>query len=51
MLIRFISLFSGMKSIKGILKVLEEEFIIVEDENEVKILRDKIKSVNLEGEI
>ncbi|OOM13705.1 ribosome maturation factor RimP [Clostridium saccharobutylicum] len=50
-LIRFTSSFSGMKSIKGILKASEEEFIIVEDENEVKIPRDKIKSANLEGEI
>ncbi|AQS09353.1 ribosome maturation factor RimP [Clostridium saccharobutylicum] len=50
-LIRFTSSFNGMKSIKGILKASEEEFIIVEDENEVKIPRDKIKSANLEGEI
>ncbi|AGX42437.1 ribosome maturation factor RimP [Clostridium saccharobutylicum] len=50
-LIRFTSSFNGMKSIKGILKASEEEFVIVEDENEVKIPRDKIKSANLEGEI
>lgn len=43
---------NGTKSVKGILKdVLEEAIIVVEAEEEVEIPKDKIKFANLEGEI
>ena len=41
----------GKKSIKGILKEINEEFVIVESENLVAVPKDKIKSANLDGEI
>ena len=52
-LIRFVKSFEGKKSVKGILKEVNEESIIVEYENEkvLNIPKDKIKSANLEGEI
>ena len=43
---------SGRKNVKGILKDVQENEIIVECEgNEIKVPKDKIKTANLEGEI
>jgi len=50
-LIKLTSSIDGMKSVKGILKEVLDDSIVVEAETEVKILKDKIKSANLEGEI
>lgn len=50
-LIKFTGSINGMKSVKGILKEVLEDSIIVEAEAEVKIPNDKIKTANLEGEI
>ncbi len=50
-LIKLNSSLNGSKNIKGILKEVESEFIIVQAETEIKIPKDKIKSANLEGEI
>lgn len=41
----------GKKSIKGILKEVNEENVIVEADTLISILKDKIKSANIEGEI
>ena len=41
----------GKKSIKGILKEVNEENIIVETETLISIPKEKIKSANIEGEI
>ena len=41
----------GKKSVKGILKEVNEENIIVEADTLVSIPKDKIKSANIEGEI
>lgn len=41
----------GKKNIKGILKEVNEDSIVLESENLITILKDKIKSANLEGEI
>ena len=41
----------GKKSIKGILKEVNEENIIVEADTLISIPKDKIKSANIEGEI
>ena len=52
-LIRFTKSFEGKKNIKGILREVNEEEVIVQIENEklFTIPKDKIKSANLEGEI
>ena len=52
-LIRFVKSFDGKKNIKGILKEVNEETVVVEYETEklFTIPKDKIKSANLEGEI
>ncbi|MBQ6820486.1 MAG: ribosome maturation factor RimP [Clostridium sp.] len=52
-LIRFIKSFEGRKNIKGILKEVTEEAVVVEYEAEkmFTVPKDKIKSANLEGEI
>jgi len=53
-LVKLTSAINGTKSVKGILKdVLEDCIIVVEEETEteVKILKDTIKYANLEGEI
>lgn len=50
-LVKLTSAIDGTKSVKGILKDVLEDCIVVEDETEVKILKDKIKYANLEGEI
>lgn len=41
----------GKKNIKGLLKEVNEEDIIVEDEKTITIPKSKIKVANLEGEI
>lgn len=41
----------GKKIIKGILKEVNEDSIVLESENLITIPKDKIKSANLEGEI
>ena len=41
----------GKKSVKGILKEVNEENIIVEADTLISIPKDKIKSANIEGEI
>jgi ribosome maturation factor RimP len=51
-LVKLTSSINGTKSVKGILKdVLEDAIIVVEEETEVEIPKDKIKFANLEGEI
>ena len=50
-LIKLTSSINGTKSVKGILKDVLEDSIIIDAETEVKILKDKIKFANLEGEI
>lgn len=50
-LIKLTSSINGTKSVKGILKDVLEDSIIIDSEAEVEILKDKIKSANLEGEI
>ena len=52
-LIRFVKSFEGKKSVKGTLKEVNEDSVIVEYENDkvINIPKDKIKSANLEGEI
>jgi ribosome maturation factor RimP len=50
-LIKLTGSINGVKSIKGILKDVLEESIVVEAETEVEITKDKIKYANLEGEI
>ena len=52
-LVKLISSINGTKSIKGILKDVLEDRILVfeaETETEVEILKDKIKYANLEGD-
>ena len=50
-LVKLTSSINGTKSVKGILKDVLEDRIVVEAETEVEILKDKIKFANLEGEI
>lgn len=50
-LIKLTSSIDGNKSVKGILKDVLTDSIVVEAETEVEILKDKIKAANLEGEI
>ena len=50
-LIRFIKSFEGRKNVKGILKEVHEDSVIVEADKLLTIPKDKIKSANLEGEI
>ncbi|MCF0149207.1 MAG: ribosome maturation factor RimP [Clostridium sp.] len=52
-LIRFTKSFEGRKNVKGILKEVTEDSVVVEYEAEklLTIPKDKIKSANLEGEI
>ena len=49
--IKFSGSLDGMKDIKGILKTVEEEAIVVEGEVELIIPKEKIKSANLDGEV
>lgn len=50
-LIKLTSSINGTKSVKGILKDVNEDYIVVDSETEFKIPKDKIKSANLDGEI
>ena len=50
-MIRFTKSLNGIKNIKGILKEVNDESVIVESDELITIPKDKIKSANLEGEI
>ena len=50
-LVKLAKAIEGTKTIKGILKENNESSITVEGAEEINIPKDKIKSVNLEGEI
>lgn len=50
-LVKFSGSIEGQKSVKGILKEVTDEFIVVESDKEFKIPNDKIKCANLEGEL
>jgi ribosome maturation factor RimP len=50
-LIKLASSINGSKSIKGILKDVLEDEIVVKGETEINIPKDKIKNANIEGEI
>lgn len=50
-MVRFTKAIDGSKNVKGILKEVNDEEVIVESEQLVKVPMDKIKSANLEGEI
>ena len=50
-MVRFIKSIDGKKNIKGILKEVNEDNIVVESDILVNIPKDKIKSANIEGEI
>lgn len=50
-MVRFTKSLDGRKNVKGILKEVTEEYVIVEAEQLVKVPKEKIKSANLEGEI
>ncbi|PRR82587.1 ribosome maturation factor RimP [Clostridium vincentii] len=49
--IKFTGSLDGIKEIKGILKAVEEEVIIVQGEVELIIPKEKIKSANLNEEV
>lgn len=49
--IKFNGSISGMKNIKGVLKAVNSDDIIVEGETELTIPKLKIKNANLDGEI
>ena len=49
--IKFAKSFDGKKNIKGLLKDVTEENIVVNADEEIVIPYDKIKSANLDGEI
>ena len=50
-LVKLTNSINGTKSVKGILKDVLENCIVVESETEVEIPKDKIKFANLEGEV
>lgn len=50
-LIKFTGSIDAKKSITGVLKDINEEFITVQGEEELTIPRNKVKSANLDGEI
>ncbi len=50
-MVRFTKSLDGKKNVKGILKEVNNDEIVVEGETLVTISKDKIKSANLEGEI
>ena len=50
-LVKLAKAVEGTKTIKGILKENNESSITIEGAEEINIPKDKIKSVNLEGEI
>lgn len=49
--VKFTKSVDGKKNIKGILKEVNEDSIVVEADQLINIPKDKIKSVNIEGEI
>lgn len=50
-MVKFTKSVDGKKNIKGILKEVNEDSIVVEEDQLINIPKDKIKSVNIEGEI
>ena len=50
-MVRFTKAIDGKKSVKGILKEVNEENIIIEADTLISIPKEKIKSANIEGEI
>lgn len=50
-MVRFTKSLNGRKNIKGILKEVSDDSVVVEADELVTIPKDKIKSANLEGEI
>ena len=50
-MVKFTKSVDGKKNIKGILKEVNEENIIVESDTLISIPKEKIKSANIEGEI
>lgn len=50
-LVKLTKAIDGKKSIKGVLKEVNEENIIVEADTLISIPKEKIKSTNIEGEI
>lgn len=50
-MIRFTKSIDGKKNVKGILKEVNEDDIVVESDGLVNIPKEKIKSANIEGEI
>ena len=50
-MVKFTKSVDGKKYIKGILKEVNEDSIVVEADQLINIPKDKIKSVNIEGEI
>lgn len=50
-MVKFTKSVDGKKNIKGILKEVNEDSIVVEADQLINIPKDKMKSVNIEGEI
>lgn len=50
-LIKYIKTIDGRKNVKGILKEISEESVLVEADCLVTVLKNNIKSANLDGEI
>ena len=50
-MVKFTKSVDGKKNIKGILKEVNEDSIVVDADQLINIPKDKIKSVNIEGEI
>ncbi|WP_436513572.1 ribosome maturation factor RimP [Clostridium thermobutyricum] len=49
--VKFTGAIEGKKHITGILKEVNDEFIIIEGDIELNIPKDKIKSANIQGEL
>ena len=50
-MVRFTKSIDGKKNVKGILKEVNDDSIVVKAENLMNIPKDKIRSANIEGEI
>ncbi len=50
-MVRFTKSIDGKKNVKGILKEVNDESIVVEADTLMSIPKDKIKTANIEGEI
>ncbi|WP_291647510.1 ribosome maturation factor RimP [Clostridium sp.] len=50
-MIRFTKSLNGRKNLKGILKEVNDDSVVIEADELITIPKDKIKSANLEGEI